>query len=285
MRQSLRFVYVLAIALLLFVSPVLADTYTVTSIENSNGTGPCSGGGTISSNAPVSVSLTCGPLGGNISASAVSTPGHAGVSALLTPGSGTVDIATFSTMVVFSSTGPNAPHNPISAALNLAINGGYSIDLPGETDWVATAQIGGTQRVYTSNDADGIICINGCLRDMFFTSGGENFNSPFSENVHGILTTPLVDGIALDTLVFVSFSMRVDAAGNVSSNFLDSLDFPKGSDVFTLPDGYTANSTDGFLVNNRFTSPNTPVPEPASVFLFGMGLAGALAKLRRRLFR
>ena len=70
--------------------------------------------------------------------------------------------------------------------------------------------------------------------------------------------------------------------GNFSGDFLHSLDLPDGSDIFTLPDGFTANDDGGFIINNRLAGAEaTAVPEPPPAALLIAGLAGLVA-LRRR---
>ncbi|PYT30206.1 MAG: hypothetical protein DMG57_08960 [Acidobacteria bacterium] len=54
------------------------------------------------------------------------------------------------------------------------------------------------------------------------------------------------------------------------------MDFPIGSDVFTLPDGRTANAPSMFIFNNRFLPPASSVPEPSGLLAarIGAGITG-----------
>lgn len=72
----------------------------------------------------------------------------------------------------------------------------------------------------------------------------------------------------------------------VTANVLsfNSLSFALLGPALILPDGFTANSDSGLIVNNVFVGAGTngqQVPEPATLALFGIGLAG-LGFLRRR---
>jgi hypothetical protein len=58
------------------------------------------------------------------------------------------------------------------------------------------------------------------------------------------------------------------------SDFTHTLSFSQGGPLFNLPAGWTANSTDGAIVNNQF------VPEPAFLSLFA--LAAPVILCRRR---
>lgn len=70
-----------------------------------------------------------------------------------------------------------------------------------------------------------------------------------------------------------------------SSAFESTLTFPTIGPVFNLPEGFTVNSPSALIVNNRFVggSPAAAVPEPSSIFLFGLGLA--LVGLGRRAWK
>jgi len=64
-------------------------------------------------------------------------------------------------------------------------------------------------------------------------------------------------------------------AGNAAGNadFSHTLTFVDDRPVFDLPNGYTANSLEAGIVNNRFTPSDgsTAVPEPSSILLWGIG--------------
>ena len=56
-----------------------------------------------------------------------------------------------------------------------------------------------------------------------------------------------------------------DLGGVASVDFGSSLDFPIGVPLFNLPDGYTANDSDKFILHNQFQPPSASgVPEPAT---------------------
>ena len=68
-----------------------------------------------------------------------------------------------------------------------------------------------------------------------------------------------------------------------TASSLNSLGYFKGGSVFDLPDGFTAFSESGFIVNNRLVGIDdvAPVPLPAGLPLLLAGIGG-LAVLRKR---
>ena len=117
-------------------------------------------------------------------------------------------------------------------------------------------------------------------------SAGISQCSNGSDGVAGTLVTDPTFA-PLNQPLPLNFSLSVSGfanPGNFSADFLHSLDLPIGSDVFTLPAGFTANDVNGFIVNNRFAGAAVAVPEPSSAALLITGFAG-LFGFRRRLGR
>lgn len=87
---------------------------------------------------------------------------------------------------------------------------------------------------------------------------------------------PQVFGIELTAAASANTSL---AEGRMASaDFLHTLGFVPGMPVFNLPDGYTANSADGRIVNNLFVP--TAIPEPHACAAVGLLLLGLVAHRR-----
>jgi hypothetical protein len=78
--------------------------------------------------------------------------------------------------------------------------------------------------------------------------------------------------LSLDTAAVASvFFGAGPGSTNAFASFADTFGFPTSGPVANLPDGYTLNSLDGSIVNNRFVIPQS-VPQPSTLWLFGLGL-------------
>jgi hypothetical protein len=86
--------------------------------------------------------------------------------------------------------------------------------------------------------------------------------------------------LSLDTAAFARVSFGAGPGRTTGfASFGDTFGFPTSGPVANLPDGYTLNSLDGHIVNNRFVVPEA-VPEPSSLVLV-LVAAGVLI-LRKR---
>jgi len=258
-----------------FATPVLAaDSFQVqANVEDfASGCGAFTGSG--NSTHPVTAGFAC-PHG---EAGAIASPGHVGVAGS-TGGAATITaVAQYSTTVTFLPLdGQDDTQIPIQ--LNLDFGGSMAIADPGEARYSAVVDIESVDFLRSTGIVSGGPITHGPMT-LGFSSGGE-VDNPDIVSVGGVLTTaPVMVGVG--TPVDVSIFLSIFGQGTMDALFEHSLDFVQGQDVFTLPDGFTAEDPDGFIVDNRFTPPGG-VPEPASwaLMIAGFGLAGAMLRRRR----
>ena len=78
---------------------------------------------------------------------------------------------------------------------------------------------------------------------------------------------------------FIVTATGAGFGGNAFSNFFDTVHFSTTGPVFNLPDGFTANSATGLIVNNQWAG---AVPEPGSIVLSILGCMGLTVFRRSR---
>ena len=259
-----------AVGIVMLVAPASATTFSAFA--------PC-GDQIANSTSPASVSDNCPTgFGGTINGSADSSQGHLGASLNIFLSPGVDSNAQFRTDVVFTPTAGSIL-TTITIALNLDAAGGsthsgYSYHM----DWSLAGQIGPVFNFVISSAIEGSLGGEGDVTshtqsNIGFTSGGETLIGG-SDTIAGRLTTSLVD-VPVNSPVTIALALNLGGfgSGGATGDFLHSFDFPL-SDIFTLPDGFTANDADMFIVNNDFRAPAALIPVPSTFSLFASGLCG-----------
>jgi len=181
--------------------------------------------------------------------------------------------ALFLTDVVFTGPGPT-----VEAILNLHLTGSLAATASGGLAESAVFVLAGlTTDVEMLTLVLQIDCstTSGCPVPMVDTVVSHNLG-PVPVDV------PISLGFALGSNIDF-FGRETGGTFTGSSDFLHTLTFAAGP-VFTLPAGYSVNSPDGSIVDNRFVPVESPVPvpEPATFMLFITGSIAGVIRARRR---
>ncbi len=225
--------------------------------SSDNSVQPCINSPNIgASSVPILLESVCGPVNGTTEARASARQGHLGVraaAAKTSPDSllaGTGALVYYEDTVFFTPKPGVAAVGFIEVKLNLHFSGTLAIS--GDTALAFVKGCAGT-------DGAGVRSLFCEQRTQ--SSLGSKQSSGFLPSGEDAIQTPLVL-VPLNTPVIISLQLETFAVArnldSASSEFLSSLAFPTGSDVFELPPGITVNAPDSFLFDNRYYPNGAP---------------------------
>jgi len=261
-----------------FALPASANFSATATVFNNPNFCPSSLPGGFNLTVPVEAAAGCNTGAGIGSAQAEAGYGHVGVEASVVVPAGAFPnlnnnaFAQLSTQIVFSGPGNAVTVN----GMNIGVSGsagvrggngsgaGFSFDVSlNGVDWgINGLAIGGNGQF-------------NCIPLGNFLCPTLGTTTSFNTSIAGTYTTqPVV--VPLNTPVPLMISLAANAGSSdpnasVGVDFAHSIDFPVGVPLFNLPEGYTANAPDMFILDNRFLPP-VPVPEPSTVLLSFIGL-------------
>jgi PEP-CTERM motif len=242
---------------------------------------------TTTDTSPVTVMQTgtSASTGETYQGTANSSQGHLGTF-ITTTGGSTIQgafassLASFTTDVIFSPTA-GSTSTTIDVSLNLNIAGSLSGATNTGLGWTIFGGGGAGGFSFSMNSAvlpggnpSNPLPPSHSETNIAYTSGGETL-STFSDTVNATATTALFT-VGVGVPVPININLRVDGVATLgatgSADFLNSLDFPL-TNIFNLPDGFTVNDPDMFILNNNFVPPVAGVPEPSTWAMLLLGFA------------
>lgn len=231
--------------------------------------GNCQGGGTPTSSVRADASFVCGDSNGALQAVSLAEQGHLGADVHAETFGQAQEgraIAELSGDVIFNDVTNPLSNDLIFLSLNIFF-GGTAQTATGSADVNLIIQFNVFAFIdYESNNGITTACTNTLLA------------VPWGCDSETLITTQPIQ-VPLNTPINLDMILDVIAGGNAIADFSHSADFPTGGDVFNLPAGITANSTDLGIVDNRFAAAAAATPEPGSIGLCLLGLSLLARKL------
>lgn len=185
--------------------------------------------------------------------------------------------------------GINLDLTPGGDSFSESLLGSWAVNPPerGSANAIASVSVGVTQPGRT---------LSGSRRVQESFSGGDDPSETSSVETSGLLegweggtiTTPSFDvtlgepfafegSVTASAHAFIDLFRGGTVRGVAISNadFSNTFSFATSGPVFNVPDGFTVNSAQGNIVDNRFVgAQQTIIPEPSSLALLGVGAIG-----------
>lgn len=168
----------------------------------------------------------------------------------------------------------------VAASLNLNVNGLVATAVPAGSAADASFSLsvsgpfGGSG---TITDSSGTLSANGMFAGLI-----SHTVSGTSTSGSGNLSTTAANRFEIGIVAGGGAGWSSGRSGEVvvsESSFFNTINFPTSGMVFNLPEGYTANSISGRIVNNQWTG---AVPEPSTTVFVTLCLMGYVCRFRVR---
>ena len=185
---------------------------------------------------------------------------------------------------------PGAAGSFQSTSFNVALDG--TLLGSANASGIGTGQISVLFEVSGVNVGGGFQVLQGMGGGPSVTTSGvltgwSGFGKVTSPSFNAPLGTPFTVKISLTSVASAVGAQNDTFAAAGAADFAHTLTFISGEPVFNLPAGMTIDSLDAGIIDNHYTVSATPpssspVPEPASLTLTGLGLAAAAYRRIRR---